>query len=299
VCNDVGIATLINLLNLAALMAIMGAMGLQVTFAEVAASARQARLVLAGLAANFVLVPLVTILLLLLFQVDALISAGFLILAVCPGAPVGPPFTAIARGNVPCSIGLMVILAGLSALLAPVLLSELLAQVSPDRDLHIDPVAIVRTLLLAQMLPLAVGLGIHHWAPKLARTMDRPVRLLGNLLLVLTLALIVVEQYPMLSAIRLRGWFGMVLLLASSLAIGWLCGGPDQPTRKALALTAAARNAAVALVIATSSFAGTPAVTAVVAYALVSMVGSLGFALWSGRRVQTGNVQLVNQGLAS
>jgi hypothetical protein len=53
--------------------------------------------------------------------------------------------------------------------------------------------------------------------------------------------------------------------------------------RKALAVTTAARNAAVGLVIVTSNFAGTPAVTAVVAYALVSILGALGFAVLLGK----------------
>jgi BASS family bile acid:Na+ symporter len=43
-------------------------------------------------------------------------------------------------------------------------------------------------------------------------------------------------------------------------------------------LTTAIRNAAVGLVIVSTSFAGTPAVTAVVAYALVSILGALGCA---------------------
>jgi BASS family bile acid:Na+ symporter len=229
-----------------ALMAIMGSMGLQVKFADVVASARQLRLVVLGLVANFVLVPLVTILLLYCFDANAMVSAGFLILAVCPGAPIGPPFTALAKGSVSCALGLMVILAGLSAILAPALLTGLLARLSPQSDLHIDSLAIVRTLLVAQMLPLGIGLGIHHWAPTLARAIDKPVRILGNLLLLIVLVLILAVQYETLSAIRLRGWGGMLLLLMASLGIGWISGGPDRATRKALALTTAARNAAVA-----------------------------------------------------
>ena len=49
-----------------------------------------------------------------------------------------------------------------------------------------------------------------------------------------------------------------------------------------LATTTATRNVAVGLVIATSNFSGTPAVTAVVAYGLVSLLGTLG-ALLLGR----------------
>src|SRR5262249_37951895 len=97
-------ASLIKLLNIVALMAIMLPRGLKVKFEEVVASARQTRLVVLGLMANFVLVPLVTVGLLYGFDADPQVSVGFLILAVCPGAPVGPPFTAIAKGNVPSAI---------------------------------------------------------------------------------------------------------------------------------------------------------------------------------------------------
>src|SRR5438477_5402557 len=121
-----------------ALIAVMLSIGLNVTFGDVMASAGHSRLVVLGLAANFVLVPLVTVGLLYTFQAPALVSVGFLILAVCPGAPVGPPFTAIAKGDVSLATGLMVIPAAASAVLAPALLTFLLSWLSPESDLDID-----------------------------------------------------------------------------------------------------------------------------------------------------------------
>jgi BASS family bile acid:Na+ symporter len=274
---------LINLLNVTALVAMMLSMGLQVSFAAVLASTRPARRLGLGLLANYVLVPVVTLGLLHLFQANPMVSVGFLVLAVCPGAPVGPPISAIARGNVPWSIGMMVILAGLSAFLSPALLGMLLARLSPDSDLHVDSLRILFTLLITQMLPLATGLAIHHGAPGLTDRIARPLGRLANMLLLALVGLIVFSQYETLAEIRLRGWTGMSLLLLASLSIGWFCGGPDVATRIALAVTTATRNAAVGLVIVTSNFANTPAVTAVVAYALVSTVGALGSALLLGR----------------
>jgi BASS family bile acid:Na+ symporter len=249
----------------------------------VLASARPARLLWLGLLANYVIVPLVALGLLELFQANPMVSVGFFILAVCPGAPIGPPLTAIARGNVPWAIGMMVVLAGLSAFLSPALLGAWLTRIAPDGDLHIDYLAIVRTLLVTQMLPLAVGLGIHHGAPRLTRWIARPVNRLGNVLLLALVGFILATQHETLAAIRLRGWTGMSLLLLASLVIGWLCGGRDLATRKAMGVTTATRNAAVGLVIATSNFADTPAVTAVVAYGLISTLGALGCALLLGR----------------
>lgn len=271
-------AALVKLLNVSALIAIMLSIGLTVKFEQVLASARHIRLVVLAVVANFVLVPLVTVGLLYGFQATPLVSAGFLILAVCPGAPVGPTFTGIAKGDVSLATGLMVILAGLSAVLAPVLLTFLLGWLSPESDLRIDYLQIAGTLLLTQIIPLAIGLGIHEWAPRLSAALIKPTNLLANLMLLTVVGLILATQYETLGAIRLRGWLGMMLLMAASLGIGWFCGGPAQGTRRAMAVTTGVRNAAVGLVIVSANFADTPAVTAVIAYALVSIFGTLGCA---------------------
>jgi bile acid:Na+ symporter, BASS family len=276
-------ALLIKLLNISALVAMMLSIGMTVKVEQVIDSACNVRLIALGVLANFALVPLVTVGLLAGFRAPPLVSAGFLILAVCPGAPVAPTFTAIAKGNVAVATGLMVILAGLSAFLSPALLSVLLARVAPRGDLQIDYRAIVLTLLITQLLPLALGLGVHRRVPKLTGRIVRPIRMLANLLLLALVGVIVAAQHEMLTAIRLRGWVGMSLLLVASLGIGWFCGGRDLAIRKALSLTTAARNVAVALVIAGSNFAGTPAVTAVVAYGVVSILGTLGGAALCGR----------------
>ena len=279
-------ADFVTLLNVIALVAIMLSMGMQVKFQAVTASVRPVHRVALGLLANYLLVPAVTVGLLILFQAEPRVSAGFLILAVCPGAPISPPATTIAKGNVAWAIGMMVILAGLSALLSPALLSLLLTRVAPESNLRIDFLGIVRTLLVAQMLPLAVGLGIHHWLPKLAQKIGKPLGMVANLLLLLLVGLILATQYEMLAAVRLRGWMGMALLFFASLGIGWLCGGTDVAIRKALALTTTARNAAVGLVIVNSNFPETAAVTAVVAYGLVSILGTFACALLLGKIIK-------------
>jgi BASS family bile acid:Na+ symporter len=272
------LASLANLLTVGGLAAIMLSMGLTVKFEEVTASFRKLRLMVLGIVANFLLVPAVTVGLLYLFGANPMVSVGFLILAVCPGAPVGPPFVAVARGDVPCAIGQMVVLAGLSAVLSPALLGVTMPQLLPASELRIDYLAIVRTLVVAQILPLAVGLAIRHRAPLFAGRIAKPVRVLANVMLLAAIVLLLVREYETLQLIRLRGWFGMLLLLAASLGIGWLCGGPGPATRRSLAVTTGARNAAVGLVIVSKNFADTPAVTALIAYALVSILGTFGCA---------------------
>src|SRR5580700_6463274 len=94
------IERLLNILVMVTLTEMMAAVGLGVAFVDLVSIARNARLLVQATIANYVLVPAMTVGLLLAFDSQPMVSAGFLILAVCPGAPFGPPCTTIARGNV-------------------------------------------------------------------------------------------------------------------------------------------------------------------------------------------------------
>ena len=274
---------IINILAAITLFEMMVAIGLGVTFAEVLGVARDWRLVLRAAAANYVGVPATAVGLLLLFDAQPMAAAGFLIAAVCPGAPYGPPFTSLARGNVVAAIGLMVLLAGSSALVAPLLLQLLLPMMAGDEPLRIDVAKMVVTLLFSQLLPLGMGLAVRQWRPRVADRLQKPAQRLSTLLNLTLLSVILVVQFEMLIGIPAHAFAGMALMLLATLAVGWLLGGPGSVHRKTLAITTAVRNAGVSLVIAASSFAGTQAVTATTAYGLFQTIVMALLALQWGR----------------
>src|SRR5215471_7464973 len=121
---------LINLLVTITLIEMMVLTGLRVTFGELAQVVGNLRLVTRAAVANYLLVPAFAVLLLVMFAAEPMVAAAFLVLAVCPGAPFGPLFAGIARANVPEAVGLMVILAGSSAVVSPLLLKVLLLLVA-------------------------------------------------------------------------------------------------------------------------------------------------------------------------
>jgi BASS family bile acid:Na+ symporter len=281
------IERLINILVTITLIEMMLSIGLSVRFADLIGISQDWRLLLQAGLANYVCVPAVTVALLLLFQpADPMVSVGFLILAVCPGAPFAPPCVRIAKGNVDAAVGAMVILAGSSALAAPWLLYLLLPLLSRDQPLEVDAIKIVTTLLITQLLPLGVGLCLRQWRPWLATALQKPANLLSAVLGLATVGLIVVVQFQVLAEIGGRGWVGMSMLLIASWAAGWLLGGPGTSKRKAMALTTSLRNVGVGLVIAVGNFAGTAAVTATLAYGIFEIIGSLLLALAWARRAE-------------
>ena len=280
---------LTNILVTITLIEMMVLIGLQVKFVDLVDTARNWRLVARAAAANYLCVPAVTVVLLISFNASPMVAAGFLVLAVCPGAPFGPPFAGIARANVSVAVGLMAILAGSSAIISPVLLRVLLPQVAGGEAPRIDVIGIVSALLVTQLLPLLLGLLVRHRYPQLAERLLSPLELISKILSLSAVALILGTQFPMLAEIRPRGFVGMLILLAASLLIGWFAGGPGNDTRKTMALTTSLRNVGVGLVIVTGNFAGTPAVSAALAYGIVEVLGSLLLALWWGRTTMRTN----------
>lgn len=278
---------LINVLVTITLIEMMIATGMGVTFGVLADVSRNWRLLVRAVLANYVCVPAATAGLLLLFDPHPMVVAGFLILAVCPGAPYGPPFTAIAKGNVAVAIGLMAILSGSSAIIAPVFLRYLLSLLTPEQPLQVDATKIIVTLLATQLVPLCVGVNLRQWRPKLADRLQKSAVLVSKVLNLLVVVLILFAQCHLLQEIRPRGFLGMFVLLIASWAAGYSLGGPASDTRSAMTLTTSLRNVGVGLVIATGSFAGTPAVTAVLAYGILEILGSLLLAI-SMRRNLTG-----------
>jgi BASS family bile acid:Na+ symporter len=81
---------LVNLLVTVTLIEMMVAIGLGVALADLIDVACNWRLVTRAVLANYICIPAATVGLLFLFDAHPMIAVGFLILAVCPGAPYGP-----------------------------------------------------------------------------------------------------------------------------------------------------------------------------------------------------------------
>lgn len=277
---------LINLLAAITLFEMMISIGLGVDLSAALSVLKDLRLVWRVLVANYLLVPLTAVMLLIFFHPAPLASAGFLVAAVCPGAPYGPPFTSIAKGNVTVAVGLMVLLAGSSALIAPLLLVILLPYLTGSGSLRIDFVKIVSALLGTQLFPLIVGLMIRKRRPAVAERLQRPARMLSLSLNLIILGAVLFFQGRMLLQIHLRGYLGMSCLLLMSMALGWSVRRRGEDGR-GLVIATSVRNVGVALVIVSASFPGTPAIVSATAYALFQTIVVAMIALALGRFTAT------------
>lgn len=284
---------LINFLAAITLMEMMLTTGLGVNLSDVIQVSKHWGLIARAAVANYIFVPAAAVGLLRTFHAKPMIAVGFLIVAVCPGAPYGPPFTSIAKGNVTLAVGLMVVLAASSALFAPLLLGILLPFLTGDNGLRIDVAKMLKTLLGAQLVPLCLGLWVRHEWYRVAAMVRRPAEIVSLSLNLLLLTVIVAVQFRMLSGIHAKGYFGMLCLLAASIAAGWIVCMTSKDSSKTMIFTTSVRNVGVALVVATACFPGTPAVSSVTAYGLFQTILMACVALLWGRMTPT--LTLVNK----
>jgi BASS family bile acid:Na+ symporter len=268
---------LINLLVTLTLVAMMTGIGLGVDYARITAVVRNRDLLLRAGIANYVCVPAITIGLLLWFHSPPLVAAGFLIVAVCPGAAYGPPLTAWAGGDTTAATGPMVVLAGFVGDCGPVAAAP--ATVLTGGRLSAESQRVAHDRNPAGQPTPASGSG---YCPAPSAPGEQPLDRVSALLGLVVLGFILVNYVRILAAIRFAAYAGMLTLALGSTASGWLLGGLGADHRKAMAFSTAVRNVALSLVIATSSFAETPAVTAALAYGVLQTVAIASLALaWS------------------
>ncbi|GGM75721.1 BASS family bile acid:Na+ symporter [Halarchaeum rubridurum] len=195
---------------------------------------------------------------------------GFLLLAVSPGAPFGPKFAEISDSDIAFASGLMAILCLLSVVTIPVSLVAL----APG-DVVVDAVAIGRMVLQIQIVPLLAGLALSFVYTSIWNRLYPPIQRLSDISFVGLIVLLLGVYYGELWSLVGTGTLGLsVAAVVVSLALGYVFGGPIREQREVLATTTAARNAAIALFIATAGFSDPDVLAVVLGFSFVSVVGA-------------------------
>ncbi|ELY54168.1 sodium symporter [Natronococcus amylolyticus DSM 10524] len=246
----------------------MFSIGMELSLGQLLAALRKRRLMAKSLVVNLVAIPVLAYLLVRPLSVEAGYAAGIVLIAVAPGAPFGPKFAEIANGDIEFASGLMAVLGIVSVVTIPVSLALLLPG-----TVAVDPLAIGWMIFGIQLLPLLAGMGLDFRYSAVTNWLYPPVQRLSDLsFLFLLVLLLAAYSNEMLSLISTGTLFISVVIIAGSLLLGYVLGGPGRNTREVLATTTAARNAAIALFIATTSFSDPDVLMVVLAFSFIGVV---------------------------
>ena len=272
---------LFTVLAAAAVFIIMFTLGLGIALPELRWLGRRTGLLARALFAVLVAVPAVAVAVEQALDLPRSAGLGIVLMAIAPGAPVALRRSLDAGGHQTFAPSLQVLLALLAVVSMPLSLAALVWLY--DGHASLAPGAVARQVLLAQLLPLGAGALLRRQAPALAARLEPPAARASVLLLIgLTVAIlllrwrVVVEAGPVAVA-------AMAFITGGALAIGHVLGGPDPDTRTAVAISSAARNPGLALLVATLNQAPPEVGRVVLAYVVVSAVVVLPYAAWRRR----------------
>src|SRR5512136_396947 len=134
----------------------MVGMGFSLTVQQIAAPLRNTRLVLMSLAANFIIVPLLVMLIVQVIPLPEGIQIGLILAGMAAGAPFLPKLVQVAKGDMAFTAGLMVLMMVVTIAYLPIVLPFVLTGV------QVNPWAIARSLIFLMLIPLAISLFIRE-----------------------------------------------------------------------------------------------------------------------------------------
>jgi len=185
-----------------ALMLVMFGVALGLRVKDFRILAAEPSLYIGGVAAQVVLLPLVTFGLIHLISPPPSIALGMIVVACCPGGSVSNLLTYLSRGDVAVSVGLTATSSMLAALLTPASTLFWAKAYAPTADLlvslDVSPLLFIiqTTLLLA--IPLAAGMIVAAKAPDVAEQIRKRTTTVGAAVLGATIVYGIIYFFPVL-----------------------------------------------------------------------------------------------------
>lgn len=210
----------------------------------------------AGLIAQFVLLPATTCFATWALRIDPELALGMILVAACPGGTFSNVMTWLARGNVAVSVSMTAISSLAATVMTPLNFAFYGALNPHTRDLltsiAVDPSHILLLVLLVLALPIVLGMIAGHYFPALATRSERPLRVV-TLLIFLSFVAIAFGNNKGLFLERFHTFFWLVvghntLALSLGALMGRLLRLP-QADRRAVTLEVGIQNSGLGLVI--------------------------------------------------
>lgn len=180
-----------------ALALIMFGVALNLRISDFVRLLKQPKPVLVGVSGQFLLLPLITLVLVYVIQPYASIALGMFMVASSPGGVVSNFFSHLARGNAALSITLTAIATLSAILLTPLNLALLGSAYEPTavilRTISISPWDMIQLVGLILGVPIVVGIWVNqHW-PEFAQRIRKGFKI-GSIVFFVALVFMVIIQ---------------------------------------------------------------------------------------------------------
>ena len=240
-----------------------------------------------GLVAQFILLPALTFLLVLVIQPQPSVALGMILVAACPGGNLSNIMTYLAKGNAAVSVCMTAVSTAAAVVLTPLNLS-LWGSLNPHtapilRQVDLSPWDVLITVFLILGLPVILGLTISRLLPGLADRIRRPFKTIALLFFIGIVAGALLKDWDNFT--RYIGLVAVAVFIHNLLALNlgyWSARAVrlPEPDRRAVAIEVGIQNSGLGLVLVFNFFAGLGGMAIVVAWwGIWHIIAGLGAAL--------------------
>lgn len=179
----------------AALGIIMLGLGLSLSLADFARVAKFPKPVLIGLACQLLLLPLACFFLAKAFGLAPALAVGLMLLAASPGGTTANLYSHLAHGDVALNITLTAVNSVIAILTMPLIVNLSLAYfMSADQAIPLQFAKVVQVFVIV-LGPVAIGMWLRSRFPDFAERMQKPVKIISALFLLLIILLAVAKDW--------------------------------------------------------------------------------------------------------
>ncbi|MCI0569224.1 MAG: bile acid:sodium symporter family protein [Myxococcaceae bacterium] len=271
-----------------ALGIVMLGLGLTLTLADFARVLKYPRAVVAGLLCQVLVLPFAAVLLAHAFALPPELAVGLMLLAASPGGATANLYSHLANGDVALNITMTAVNSVLAVVTFPLVVNLSIAHflgTSGSLGLELGKVVQIFVIVLG---PVSLGMLVRGRKPELAERMNRPVRVLSALVLVLVIVGAILRERAMIGEyFRQVGLVALVFNLLS-LATGYLVPrlirlGREQAV--AIGMEIGIHNGAMAIAVASSPLMLNNSTMAIppAVYSLIMFFTAAAFGWWANR----------------
>lgn len=249
------------------LVSTMLASGLSLTVSQIFGPFRNVRIAISVVVASYIIIPLLAVFISRIIGIEQPLRYGLVLLAMAAGAEAGPKLTANANANVGLSVGILIVSIGITIFYVPLMLGLLLP------DVHIDKGHLLMKLLLTVALPIILGLFLKSRFEKFADTISKYMHKISSVFMLLMAAIIILLNYKQILELFGTGAIlAAIIFIVAGFGTGFLLGLPERATSLAMGYMHGARNASIALMIASQAFSDQPKVLLMITLVVIIML---------------------------
>jgi len=272
---------IVSAFAVATVFVVMFNLGLDMAPRDFANAWRRPALMFKALFAVLVAAPVLAIVVARVLHLPRPAEIGMVVMAIAPGAPIALRRSLAAGGDRDFAPGLQVTIALLAVISMPLSVAALDGLYSASAT--ISPWQLLRQVLLAQFLPLALGVCLGQMHGPAAAWLQPRLSRLGQWLLGALAMLAIVGFWSVLIATGPPVAIAIVLTTLAGLAVGHFLGGPNPATRTAVAISTALRNPGLALLAAALNSAPPGVKATILTCLVVTALTVTPYAIWRSR----------------